>query len=98
MMQRSGIYTQVSKFIYFFLNAMIRSTPAYSRKKRGTGKMSFFKSIMSILLQISRDQANHTANLQSAGTKKQIADTETEDGWIQRLLNYWKTSSKNMIQ
>ena len=33
---------------------------------RRTGKMSFFKSIMSILRQISRDQAN----LQSAGTKK----------------------------
>jgi len=36
---------------------------------RRTGKMSFFFLIMSILLQISRDQANHTANLQSAGTK-----------------------------
>ena len=64
--------TNIAQFFFFEIHdaevEFIRKYPTEDSELqvRRTGKMSFFFFIMSILLQISRDQAN----LQSAGTKK----------------------------
>ena len=65
---------------------------------RRTDKMSFFFFDHVNPAPDQQGSSKPYCKLAECRNKKQIADTETEDGWIQRLLNYWKTSSKNMIQ